>query len=233
MASCPITSRWLDEETMETVTDFIFLDSKITADGYSSHEIKRHLLLGRKAMPNLDSMLKSRDITLPTKVCLVRAMVFPLVIYGCESWTIKKAEHWRLTWCFQTVVLEKILQSPLDSKEIKLVNPKGNQPWIFIGRTNAEAKAPILWPPEMKSRLLGKDPNAGKDWRCEEKVMTEDEMVGWHQWLNGHEFSKLWEMVKDRGAWRAAIHGVAKSQTWLCYWTTTMLWILSLRPVSS
>ena len=184
-------------------------------------------------MPNLDSMLKSRDITLPTKVCLVRAMVFPLVIYGCESWTIKKAEHWRLTWCFQTVVLEKILQSPLDSKEIKLVNPKGNQPWIFIGRTNAEAKAPILWPPEMKSRLLGKDPNAGKDWRCEEKVMTEDEMVGWHQWLNGHEFSKLWEMVKDRGAWHAAIHGVAKSQTWLCYWTTTMLWILSLRPVSS
>ena len=149
-------------------------------------------------------------------------------------WELDHKEGWALkTWCFRTVVLGKILGSPLDSKEIKLVNPKENQPWIFIGRTDAEAEAPILWPPEMKSQLVGKDPNAEKDWRHEEKAMTEDEMVGWHQRLNGHEFSKLWEMVKDREAWHGTIHGVAKSQIRLCYWTTTMLWILSLCPVSS
>ena len=121
---------------MERVKDFIFLGSKITADGDCSCEIKRHFLLGRKAMTNLDSILKSRDITLLTKVRLVKAMVFPVVMYGCESWTIKKS--WALkNWCFWTVVLEKTLESPLDSKEVKPVNPKGNQPWIFTGRTDA------------------------------------------------------------------------------------------------
>ena len=174
-------------ETMETVRDFIFLGSKITADGNCSHDIKRCLLLGRKAMTNLDSILKSRDITLLTKVHLVKAMVFPVVMYGCESWTIKKAEHKRID-AFWTVVLEKTLESPLDSKELKPVNPKGNQSCIFIGRTDAEAETPILWPPDAKNWLIGKDPDAGKDWGQEEKGRTEDEMAVWHHRLNGHEF---------------------------------------------
>ena len=144
MASGPITSWQIDGETMETVTDFIFLNSKITADGDCSHEIKRHLLLGRKTMTNLDSILKSRDITLPTKVHLVKAMVFPVVVYGCESWTIRKAEHWRIDafelWCWRRL---------LSCKEIQPVHPKGDQSWVFTGRTDAEA--PILWPPDGKS----------------------------------------------------------------------------------
>ena len=123
MASGPITSWQIDGETMETVRDFIFWGSKITADGECSHEFKRHLLLGRKAMTNLDSILKSRDITFPTKAHTVKAMVFPIVVYRCESWTIKMAECQR---CFLTVVLERTLESPLDCKEIKSVNPKGN-----------------------------------------------------------------------------------------------------------
>ena len=126
MASSPITSWQIDGETMETVTDFIFGGSKITADGDCSHEIKRPLLLGRKAMTNLDSILKSRDISLPTKVYLVKTMVFPVVMYGCESWTIKKAERERIgafeLWCWR-----RLLKSPLDCKEIKPVHPKGNQ----------------------------------------------------------------------------------------------------------
>ena len=161
--------------------------SKITADGDCSHEIKRRLLLGRKAMTNLDSILKSRDMTLPTKVHLVKAMVFPVVMYGCESWTHK--ESWALkNWCFWTVVLEKTLQSPLDYKEIQPVNLKGNQSWIFIGRTDAKAETPVLWPPHVKSWLIGKDPDTGKDWGQEEKGTTEDKMVGWHHQHNGHEF---------------------------------------------
>ena len=145
-------------------------------------EIKRCLLLGRKAMTNLDSILKSRDITLVTKVHLVKAMVFPVVMYRCESWDHK--ESWvPNNWCFWTMVLEKTLESPLDCKEIQPFHSKGNQSWIFIGRTDAEAEAPILWPPDAKNWLTGKDPDAGKDWRQEEKGTTEDEMVGWHHWL--------------------------------------------------
>jgi len=171
---------------METVTDFIFGGSKITADGDCSHEIKRRLLLGRKAMTNLDSILKSRDITLPTTVCLVKAMVFPVVMCGCEISTIKKAEHQRLDvfeqWYWRT------LENPLVSKEIEPVHPKGNQSWIFISRTDAEAETPILWPSDVKNWLIWKDPDAGKDWRREEKRMTEGEMVGWHHRLDGCEF---------------------------------------------
>ena len=164
----------------------IFLGSKITADGDCSHEIKKCLLLGRKAMTNLDSILKSRDITLPTKVHLFKAMVFPVVMYGCESWTIS---NWvPKNWCFWTVVLKKTLESPLDFREIQPVHPKGNQSWIFTGRTDAEAEAPILWPSDAKNWLIWKDPDAGKDWRQEEKGTTEDELVGWHHRLNGHEF---------------------------------------------
>ena len=117
-------------------------------------------------------------------------MVFPVVIYGCETWTIKKTE-WQRTdafelWCW----LEKTLESPLDCKEIQPVHPKGNQSWIFIGRTNAEVETPILWPPDVKNWLIGKDPDAGKDWRHEGKGMTEDEMVGWHHQIDGHEFEQ-------------------------------------------
>ena len=134
---------------METVRDFILGSSRITADGNCSHEIKRCLLLGRKAMINLDSILKSRDIILPTKVCLVKAMVSSVVTYGCETWTMKKAEGQRMDafelWCCRRV------ESPLDFKEIQPVHPKGDQSWVFIGRTHVEAETPILWPLDMKS----------------------------------------------------------------------------------
>ena len=149
MAYGPITSWEIDGKTVETVSDFIFLGSKITEDGDCSHAIKRHLLLGRKVMTSLCSILKSRDITLPTKVHLVQAMVFPVVMYECESWTVKKAEHQRIDafelWCWRR------LESPLDCKEIQPVHPKGDQPWVFIGRTDAEAETPIFWPPHVKS----------------------------------------------------------------------------------
>ena len=138
-------------------------------------------------MTNLDGILKSRDITLPTKVHLVKAMVFQVVMF--RYWKLDYKESWALkNWCFWTVVLEKTLESPLDCKENKPVNPKGNQSWIFIGRTDAEAEGPILWPLDAKNWLIGKDPDAGKDWRQEEKGMTEDEMIGWHHQLNGHIF---------------------------------------------
>ena len=160
---------------------------RLTADNDCSHEIKRRLLLGRKAMTNPDSVLKSRTITLPIKVHVVKAMAFPGVMYGCENCTIKKAEH---QWiCFQTVVLEKTLESPLDCKTVS-IHPKGNQPWIFIRTTDAEAEAPTLWTPDVKSQLFGKNSDAGKDWGQEEKGMTEDEMVGWHHRSNGHEFEQ-------------------------------------------
>ena len=148
MASGPITS-W--EIYGETVSDFIFLDSKITADGDCSHEIKRRLLLGRKVMTNLDSIFKSRDITLPTKVRLVKAMVFPVVMYGCESWTVKKAERRRIDAFELCVVLEKTLESPLDCKEIQPVHSEGDQSWDFFGGNDAKAETPVLWPPHAKS----------------------------------------------------------------------------------
>ena len=148
----------------------------------------RLLLLGKKVMTNLDSIFKSRDITLPTKVHLVKAMVFPVVMYGCESWTVKKAEHQRIDafelWCWR-----RLSRVPWTARRSNLkLDPKGNQSWIFIRRTDAEAEIPILWPPDVKSWLIWKDPDAGKDWRQEENGTTEDEMVGWHHWLNGHEF---------------------------------------------
>ena len=147
---------------MKTMTDFIFLGSKITTDGDCSHESKRRLLFGRKAMTNLDSVFKSRDITLPTKICIVKLWFFLQFI---STWELDPKEDWALkNWCFWTVVLEKTLESLSDSKEIKPVNSKGHQPWIFTGRTDAEDEVPILWPTDMKSQLVGKDCDAGKDW---------------------------------------------------------------------
>ena len=228
MASGPITSWQIDGETVETVADFIFLYSKITGDGDCSHEIKRRLLLRRKVMTNLDRILKSRDITLPTKVHLVKAMVFPVVMYGCE---LDYKESWApKNWCFWTVVLGKTLESPLDCKEIQSVHPKGNQSWIFIGRTDVETETPILWPPDAKSWLIWKDPDVGKDWRQEEKGTTENKMVGWHHWLNGHELNKLQKLVMDREAWHATVHGITESQSdmteWL-NWTELNWWTWS------
>ena len=147
-----------------------------------------------QAMTNLDSILKSRDIYWLTEVHLVKAMVFRIVMYGCESWAIKKAEHRRIDAFDPVVVLEKTLESPLDCKEIKSVNPKRNQSWIFTGRTDAEAETPILLPPGAKNWFLREDPDAGKDWRQEEKGMTEDEMVGWYHRFNGHEFEQAPEV---------------------------------------
>ena len=150
MASGPITSWQIDGET---VADFIFLGFKITADGDFSHEIKRCLLLGRKVMTNLDSIFKSRDITLRTKVCLINAMVFPVVMYGCEIWTIKKAEHQRID-AFELWFWRRLLRVPLDCKAIQPVHPKGDQFWVFTGKTDVEAETPILWPPDVKRTHL-------------------------------------------------------------------------------
>ena len=149
-------------------------------------------------MTNLDGILKSRDITLPTNVHLVKAVVFPLVIWELdykESWAPKN-------WCFWTVVMEKTLEIPLDCKQIQPVHPKGNQSWISIGRTDAEAETPMFWPPHEKNWLIWKDTDAGKDWRQEEKGMTEDEMVGWHHRLNGYEWiwiSRCWQWTGKPG----------------------------------
>ena len=169
------------------VTYFIFLGSKITVDSDWSHVIKRCLLLGRKAMARLGSILKSRDITLPTKVHIIKAMVLLAVMYGCESWNIKEVEHGRIDtfelWCWR-----RHLRVSWNAR--RSVNPKGNQPWIFIGRTDAEAETPILWPPDAKNWLIGKDHDDGKHWRQKEEEVTEDEMVGWHNSLNAHEFEQ-------------------------------------------
>ena len=186
MASGPITLWQIDRESVETVGDFIFLGSKITVDGDCSHEIKRCLLLGRKVMTYLDSILKSRHYFV-NKVPSSQG-------YGFSSshvwmWELDYKESWPLkNWCFWTLVLEKTLESPLDIKVMKPVHPKGDQSWVFIGRTDAEAETPILWPSDVKSWLICKAPEAGKDWGQEEKEATEDEMVGWHHRLNGPEF---------------------------------------------
>ena len=174
---------------METVRVFIFWGSKITADGDCSHEIKGHLPLGRKAMTNQDNMLKSRDITLLIKAHLVKANGFSSS--HVWMWELDNKESWApKNWCFLTVVLEETLESPLDCKEIQPVNPQGNQSWVFIGRTDAEVETSIIWPPDVKNWLIGKDPDAGKDWRQEKKGTTEDEMVGWHHQIDGHEFDQ-------------------------------------------
>ena len=263
---------------------FYFLGLQNHCGGDYSHEIQRCLLPGKKAMANLDSILKSKDITLLTKVQIIKAMVFfsshvwkwlldhkegcgglvakSLTRVLMTSWTIahqaplsmgfSRQEYWSglpfpspgdfpdsgikprspalqadslLTelpglpeegwvlknWCLQIVGLKKTLESPLEWKEIRSVNPKGNQPWMFIGRADAEAEAPILWPPDAKSWLTGKDPEAGKDWRQKEKMVTENEMVREHHQFNDMNLNNLWEIVENREDWHAAVHGVTKS----------------------
>ena len=185
MASGPITSQQIDGETMETMTDFIFfLVSKITADGDWSHEIKRHLHLERKAMTNLDSILKSRDKTLPTKVHLVKAMVFPVVMCGCENWTIQKVECWRIDafelWCWRRLLRLPWISWRSNQSILKEISPECSLDGLML-KLNLQ----YFWPPDTKNRLVGKDPDAGKDQRLEKRT-TEDEMVGWHHQLNGH-----------------------------------------------
>ena len=175
-------------------------------------------------MTNLDSMLKSRDFkVMPTKVSLVKAMFFSSS--HAWMWELDYKESWALkNWCFCTMVLKKALESPLDCKEIQTVHPKGNQSWIFIGRTDAEAETPILWPPDVKSWLFWKDPDVGKDWRQEEQGTAEDKMVDGLTDSMDMSLNKLWELVIDREAWRVPVHGVTKSWTqlatelthWLC-----------------
>ena len=185
MASGPITSWQIDGETMETVKDFISLGSKITADGDCSHIIYSYSW--KKSYEKPRQHLKKQRCYFADKGLSSQGYGFStshvwMWELDCEESLVLK------NWCFWTVVLEKTLESPVDCKEIQPVHPKGDQSWVFIGRTDAEAETPILWPPNGKNWLIGKDPDAGKDWKQKEKGTTEDEMVGWHHWLDSHEF---------------------------------------------
>ena len=191
---------------METVADFIFLGSKITADGDCSHEVKRCLLLGRKAMTNLDSILKSRDITLPTKFHLVKPMPFPVVMYGCESWTVKKAEHQSIDG-FELCCWRRLLRVPWTARRSNHSILKEISPEYSLEGLTAEAETPILWPPDAKNWFIGKDTDAEKDCRQEEKGTTEDEMVAWHHQLDGHEFEQASQFGDRQG-------GLACSSPW-------------------
>ena len=199
-------------KTVETVSDFTFWGSRITADGNCSHEIKRCLLLGRKVMTNLDSIFKSRDITLPTKVCLVKAMVFPVVRYGCESWTVKKAERRRIDafelWCWR-----RLLRVPWIARRSNQSILKGISPGCSLEGLMVKLKLQYI------DHFIGKDSDVGRHWRQEEKRMTEDEIANGITDLMDMSLSQLWELVMDREGLRAAIYGVTKSWTRLSDWT--------------
>ena len=197
MASSSITSWQIEEETMEVVNNFTFLGSKITADS-DYNEIKRSLLLGRKTMTNLDSILKSRNITLPIKVHLVKAMIFPVVRYGCESWTIKKAEHWRIDaielYCWKRLLWVPWTARISTQSILKEISPEYSLEGLML-----KLKLQYFGHLMQRADSLGKDPDAGKDWRQEEKGTTEDEMVGCHYRLDGHAFEQALENGEGQG----------------------------------
>ena len=202
MASGPITSWQIDGETVETVADFIFLGSKITADGDCSHEIKRCLLLGRKVMTNLDSILKSRHYFANKGPS---SQGYGFSSGHVQMWELDYKESWGpKNWYFWTVELEKALESPLDCKEIQPTHPKGDQSWVFIGRSDVEAETPILWPPHVKSWLIWKDPDAGKDWGQEEKETT-----GWDGWMASLT-QWTWVWVVSQSWWWTGRPGVLR-----------------------
>ena len=196
------------------------MGSKITADGDCSHEIKRRLFLGRKAMTNLDSIVDRKQ-----RHCFANKSPSSQGYYFSSNhvwiWELEHKESWaQKNWCFWTVVLKKTLESPLDHKEIQTVHSKGDQSWVFIGGTDVEAETPILWPLDAESSLIWKDLDAGKDWGQEEKGRTEDEMVGWHHWHNGHVFGWILGVGDGQGGLvYCAVHGVPKSWTRLSNWT--------------